>query len=192
MSFVAVPCQSVSRLRLGSSLLLAGRPLSATVFSVSRIRRAHCGISASAAGQLNEAASSKPVRVGILVSGGGRSLENVCERIANGTLKGLDICVTIASKKTSGAIARAQKFAIPTKVIRMRDHDGHTESFSEAVSTVLDEFNVDLVVLAGWMHFYLIPDRYAGKVINIHPSLIPAFCGKGYYGRHVHEAVVCL
>lgn len=135
-------------------------------------------------------ARNSPLKIAVLISGGGRSLENICERIEAGTLTGCEISVVIASKKSAGGIQRAERFGIPTRVLRMRDFDNNTELFSCKVSNLLDEFSVDLVVLAGWMHFYLIPPRYEGKVINIHPSLIPAFCGKGYYGQRVHDAVV--
>lgn len=134
--------------------------------------------------------SSVPKKLAILVSGGGRSLENICERIERRMLTGCQVSVVIASKNTAGAIEKAERFGIPTRVVRFKDFERSSERFSDALSVILDEFGVDLVVLAGWMHFYLIPPRYEGKVINIHPSLIPAFCGKGYFGHHVHEAVV--
>lgn len=133
---------------------------------------------------------SAALNTGVLVSGGGRSLENICARIADGRLTGLSVSVVIASKKTAGALARAEKFDIPSRVVRPRDFDHDSDRFSEALSTVLDEFQVDLVVLAGWMHFYRIPDRFSERVVNIHPSLIPSFCGKGFYGHYVHQAVL--
>ncbi|KAI0560038.1 Formyl transferase [Gracilaria domingensis] len=125
-----------------------------------------------------------------MVSGSGRSLQNVCEQITSGQMEGCQVNLVIASKPTAGAISRAEHFGVPTRVVRQKDYDGNVESFSGAISHLLDEFKIDLVVMAGWMHFYLIPPRYDGKVINIHPSLIPSFCGKGYYGNLVHEAVV--
>lgn len=132
----------------------------------------------------------KPARIAVLVSGGGRSLENICEKIDAGTLTGCEVSLVIASKNSAGAIENAERCGIPTRVLRLKDFERSTERFSDAISNVFDEYDVDLVVLAGWMHFYLIPSRYEGHVINIHPSLIPAFCGKGYFGHHVHEAVV--
>lgn len=132
----------------------------------------------------------KSLRIAVLVSGGGRSLENLSEYIDSGSLTRCKIEVVVASKKTAGAIARAEKRSIPTRVLRLTDFDSDAGRFSDAISDVLDNFEVDLVIMAGWMHFYRIPSRYDGKVINIHPSLIPAFCGKGYYGSRVHEAVV--
>jgi phosphoribosylglycinamide formyltransferase 1 len=130
------------------------------------------------------------VRTGVLVSGSGRSLENICERMEAGTLTGISIDVVIASKASAGAIQRARRFGIETRIVQPGDYRHDSERFSEAVSEVLDSFNIDLVVLAGWLHFYRIPAHFVNKVMNIHPSLIPAFCGKGYYGHRVHEAVV--
>lgn len=130
-------------------------------------------------------------RIGVLVSGSGRSVENLCERIRDGLLQRCDIAVMISSKRKAGALERVQPFKVETRVIRPVDFDKDTERFSNAISTALDEFGVDIIVMAGWMHFYLIPTRYEGRVINIHPSLIPSFCGKGYYGSRVHEAAVC-
>jgi phosphoribosylglycinamide formyltransferase 1 len=147
-----------------------------------RRRTSVCAASAATAGQ--------PLRTGVLVSGGGRSLENLCARIADGRLTGIDVTVVVASRATSGALGRAATYGVPARVVRPVDYDRDAARHSDAVSAVLDEFRVDLVVLAGWLHFYLIPDRFARRVVNIHPSLIPAFCGKGYFGHHVHQAVL--
>lgn len=129
-------------------------------------------------------------RLAVLVSGGGRSVENICERIQNGQLCGCRVCVVVCSKQNAKALDRISRFEIPTRVVRLADHSKNVEKFSIAVSDVLDTFNVHFIIMAGWMHFYRIPDRYLSRVINIHPSLIPAFCGKGFYGARVHEAVV--
>lgn len=137
----------------------------------------------------NEGQKQK-VKLAVMVSGGGRSLENICARIADGQLTGCEIRVVLASKQSAGAIQKAERYGIPAQVLRQCDFDNNTEAFSDAISALLDEYGIDLVVLAGWMHFYLIPQRYEGKVLNIHPSLIPSFCGKGYYGNRVHEAVL--
>lgn len=132
----------------------------------------------------------KVFRIAVLVSGSGRSLQNLCERIHADHLHGCEISLVIASKPSAGALQRAENFGVPTRVIKQKDFNGNIDAFSEAISHVLDEFRVDLVIMAGWMHFYQIPARYDGRVINIHPSLIPSFCGKGFYGNRVHEAVV--
>lgn len=137
------------------------------------------------------AADGERRRLGVMASGGGRSVENLCELIDRGKLKRCEIVMMIASKSNAGALERVQRFGITTKVMRPRDYDD-SSSFSQAISSVFDDFAVDFIVMAGWMHFYVIPDRYLSKVINIHPSLIPSFCGKGYYGDRVHKAVVSL
>lgn len=136
------------------------------------------------------AGSEKRQRIGVLVSGGGRSVENLCERIENGLLQRCDISIIIASRSKAGALQRVERFGIESRVIRPLDFDKDTEKFSSAISAVFDELNIDVIVMAGWMHFYKIPERYEGKVINIHPSLIPAFCGQGFYGSRVHEAAL--
>jgi hypothetical protein len=126
----------------------------------------------------------------VLVSGSGRSLENICQLSQAGHLTGIDVNVVIASKVSAGALKHAYRVGIEYRVIRHRDYDPDSDQCSDAISSVLHESRVYFVVLAGWMHFYRIPDEFANKVVNIHPSLIKAFCGKGYYGHRVHEAVV--
>lgn len=128
--------------------------------------------------------------IAILVSGGGRSLENICEKIDDNHLTNVRVSVVISSKETAAAVNRAQRRDIPTRVLRKKDFET-IDAYSDAISKVCDHYQVHLVILAGWLHFYRIPDRYIGKVLNIHPSLIPAFCGKGFYGHKVHKAVVC-
>lgn len=131
-------------------------------------------------------------KLAVLVSGSGRSVENLCKSIEEGRLTRCEVALVIASKGKAGAIERVKKYGVPTRVIRPIDYEKDIVRFSNAISEILDSFSVDLVVMAGWMHFYVIPDRYFGKVLNIHPSLIPSFCGQGFYGSRVHEAVVRL
>lgn len=130
------------------------------------------------------------IRIGVLVSGGGRSLANLHERIQSGSLRNVEICVVLSSKTTAGATELAKNFNLPVHVLNARDYKGKIPEWSAEVTKVLDKYQPDLVVMAGWLHFYQIPSHYFAKVINIHPSLIPAFCGKGYYGDRVHRAVV--
>lgn len=203
ISFIASPgsSSSSSSIGIGSSLIDAqhGHRNAKSLSELSR-RRSKYGTTRKRApvqrrlqqivAQNLNCSPSRPSKLAVLVSGGGRSLDNICERLEAGTLSGCEVSVVIASAATAGAIQRAEKYAIPTRVVSMKAFERQTQPFSDAVTRVLDEFGVDLVVLAGWMHFYCIPPRYYGKVINIHPSLIPAFCGKGYYGQRVHEAVV--
>lgn len=136
--------------------------------------------------------SSEALKLAVLVSGSGRSVENLCESIEDGRLTRCKIALVIASKGRAGAIERVKRYGIHAHVIRPIDYGRDINRFSDAISNMLDDFSIDLVVMAGWMHFYLIPDRYFGKVLNIHPSLIPSFCGQGFYGSQVHEAVVRL
>lgn len=138
----------------------------------------------------NYSTPSKQVNIAFLVSGSGRSLQNFCEKLSTGELKKCNVSLVIASKSSAGAIQRAGSFGIPSRIVSPKDFAGNAEAFCEKISELLDKFEVQLVVMAGWMHFYQIPPRYFGRVINIHPSLIPSFCGQGYYGKRVHEAVV--
>mmetsp|Transcript_10793 Transcript_10793/g.33048 ORF Transcript_10793/g.33048 Transcript_10793/m.33048 type:complete len:250 (-) Transcript_10793:721-1470(-) len=137
----------------------------------------------------NSGRSRMALDVAVLISGGGRSLENIFERIESGELADVKVKCVVASKASAGGLRRAEARGIPTRVLPVKDFES-VDKFSEAITSTLDEFVVDLAVLAGWMHFYKIPKKYATKVVNIHPSLIPAFCGKGYYGNRVHEAVL--
>ena len=155
---------------------------------VSRRRRRRTTITAS----LPDFSATKRVRsLAVMVSGSGRSLQNLIDKISDGTLTNCSIDLVICSKASASAVDRAAERNIPTVVLQLKDFND-TQAFSDAISNQFDTINPHLIVMAGWMHFYQIPDRYIGKVINIHPSLIPAFCGKGYYGSRVHRAVVSL
>lgn len=127
-------------------------------------------------------------RLGVIISGSGRTLQNFIDRIAARKLEA-EISVVVGSKAGIKGIEIAEAANIPTAVIEKRLYYRDSD-FSNAVTTVLDRYHVDLVVLAGFIHFYLIPDHYSGKVVNIHPALLPAFGGKGYFGMAVHEAVI--
>jgi formyltetrahydrofolate-dependent phosphoribosylglycinamide formyltransferase len=129
-----------------------------------------------------------PTKLGVLLSGSGRTLENFFEKIDVGELP-VEIAVVIGSRRDAYGLVRAQKRDVPTRVIRLKDYPDD-KAFSQAITQVLLEHGVQLVALAGFMHFYYVPEEFRDRVINIHPALIPAFCGKGYYGHHVHEAVV--
>lgn len=130
----------------------------------------------------------KPIRLGVLVSGGGTTLQNLLDRIDDGRLEA-EVAVVVANKPNTLGEGRARDRGIPTAVVRPSEFDS-VEAFSEVVSRELDRHEVDLVCLAGFLVLWRIPERYRGRVVNIHPALIPAFCGKGMYGHRVHEAVV--
>jgi formyltetrahydrofolate-dependent phosphoribosylglycinamide formyltransferase len=126
------------------------------------------------------------LRLGVIFSGGGRTLENLAERIRDGSLPAT-IVVAISSHQEAGGNDRARRQNIPLKVIDYREAG---TSFSEKITAALDEANVELVILAGLVRLYRFPERYAGRILNIHPALLPAFGGKGYYGDRVHAAVL--
>lgn len=131
---------------------------------------------------------TKPINMAILLSGNGRSLQNMLDRIAAGRLSAT-ISVVIASREDAYGLTRAQNAGIPAIVVNPRRY-GNFIKMSHAIETALQEYQVDLIALAGFMCFFRIPEKYRGKVMNIHPALIPAFCGKGYYGHFVHEEVI--
>ncbi|KAK4532393.1 hypothetical protein CCYA_CCYA12G3250 [Cyanidiococcus yangmingshanensis] len=128
-------------------------------------------------------------RVAVLVSGTGRSLENLLQQVKSGALERTQIVVVVASRTDCLAVERAAQWQVPTAVVVARAY-ADSDAFSDAISVVLDSYQVDLVVMAGFMHFYRIPTRYLNRVLNIHPALVPAFCGRGFYGDRVHQAVL--
>jgi len=131
---------------------------------------------------------AKPIRLGVLLSGGGRTLQNFLDRIERGQLPA-QVAVVIASLSNTGGQERAKKRGIPTHVVRRKDFKT-LEEFSAAINRHLAAAKVDLVCLAGFMVLWKIPPQYEGRVMNIHPALIPSFCGDKMYGHFVHEAVI--
>lgn len=131
--------------------------------------------------------SSPPVRLAVLISGGGTTLVNLHEQILAGTLNA-EISLVVASRNCRG-VERSRELGLPTRVIRTGQSAGIV-GYSNAVFDACRRVNVGLVVLAGFLSRILIPDDFSGRVMNIHPALIPAFCGQGMYGHHVHEAVI--
>ncbi len=126
--------------------------------------------------------------IAVLISGSGRSLENLAQRSREGRL-GCEIAVVISSSKKAGGISRARRFNLPCLVID-RDTFPDDASFSHAVFDAVRRFGVDLVVMAGFLKLMVIPDDFARRVINIHPALLPRHGGRGMYGRRVHAAVL--
>ena len=122
------------------------------------------------------------VNISVLVSGGGTNLQALIDKVESGELAGAEIVQVISSREGVFALERAAKAGIRGKVIK--DTDGLLEALAEE--------NTDLVVLAGYMKVLEPPviDAYRGRIINIHPSLIPKYCGKGFYGKRVHQAVL--
>jgi len=136
----------------------------------------------------HNASRRKPVRLGVLISGGGRTLLNLLESIKRGELNA-EVSVVISSLSTVAGVERARNAGLPVKVIRRKDHPD-LEAFSAKLDEELAAANVDLVVQGGWLCLWKIPPRYENRVMNIHPALLPSFGGKGMWGHHVHEAVL--
>lgn len=130
---------------------------------------------------------TRRLRIAVLASGGGRSLENLVQRSGDGSLPADVVCV-VSNDVSAQVLQRAHRHGIPTAVIRPRDH-ADPAGFGAAVFATVEEYAADLVVLAGYLVRLPMEERYVGRVINIHPSLLPAFGGRGFYGHHVHEAV---
>ena len=130
-----------------------------------------------------------PVNLAVLLSGGGTTLQNFIDRIAAGRLDAR-IRLVIASRADAYGLVRAQQAGLPTALIASREYHKDWDRMSAAVTAELVKHEVELIALAGYMCLYRIPPQFEGRVLNIHPALIPAFCGHGMYGHHVHEAVV--
>ncbi|UCG15828.1 MAG: phosphoribosylglycinamide formyltransferase [Phycisphaerales bacterium] len=128
-----------------------------------------------------------PVRLGILLSGGGRSLQYIHEGTQTGSIPAT-IVVVIASRPDAFGLTRARKFGCETLVIEYRAMP--QREFDRKVTAALTRAGVDLVCMAGFLSFWRIPPEFENRVMNIHPALLPDFGGKGFHGRHVHEAVL--
>lgn len=128
------------------------------------------------------------LRVVVLVSGGGTNLQAIIDAVAAGTVTNTQLVGVISNNKGVKSLERAEKAGIPAVCISPKDYENR-DLFNEALLAGVDEFAPDLVVLAGFL--VKIPEqmvqRYSNRIVNIHPSLIPSFCGVGYYGLKVHE-----
>lgn len=131
------------------------------------------------------------LKIAVCVSGGGTNLQAIIDGIENQTITNTEIKVVISNNKNAYALERAKQHGIEAVCIRPKDHESR-EAFNEDFLAKLDSYNVDLVVLAGFL--VVIPPqmivKYRNRIINIHPSLIPSFCGTGYYGLKVHEGAL--
>ena len=137
------------------------------------------------------AAGTKPLRVLVMVSGGGTNLQAIIDRVKDGTITNTEIVGVISNNKNAYALTRAEENRIPSLCISPKDFETR-EIFNGKLLEAVESFEPDLVVLAGFL--VVIPPemirKYENRMINIHPSLIPSFCGKGYYGLKVHEAAL--
>lgn len=131
------------------------------------------------------------LRVGVLVSGGGTNLQAILDAVDNGTITNAKIEVVISNNAGAYALERAKKHNVAAECVSPKDF-ATREEFNEALLAKIDSYNLDLIVLAGFL--VKIPEsmiaKYRNKIVNIHPSLIPSFCGVGYYGLKVHEAAL--
>ena len=130
----------------------------------------------------------KKARLAVLLSGSGTTLENLFVHAEEYGLPA-EVVVVISSRREAYGLERARRRGVPAEVCRPRDFPD-AKTFSDALVTLIDQYRADLVVQAGFMVHWILPDRYSGKVMNIHPALLPAFGGKGFYGHFVHEAVL--
>ena len=137
------------------------------------------------------AAADKPLRVVVMVSGGGTNLQAIIDSVKDGTITNTQIVGVISNKRNAYALKRAEENDIPSVCVSPKDFETR-DIFNEKLLEAVDSYEPDLVVLAGFL--VVIPPemikKYENRMINIHPSLIPSFCGKGYYGLKVHEAAL--
>lgn len=131
------------------------------------------------------------LKIAVMVSGGGTNLQAIIDRVADGTITNTEIAVVISNNYGVKALERAKAAGIPAVCVSPKDYADRA-TFNQALLDTVNSYQVDLIVLAGFL--VVIPEmmieQYENSIINIHPSLIPAFCGTGYYGLKVHEAAL--
>ena len=131
------------------------------------------------------------LKVGVMVSGGGTNLQAILDAVDAGKIRNASIEVVVSNNPGAYALERAKNHGIPAVCLSPKDFESR-EAFNEAFLAKVDEYDLDLIVLAGFL--VKIPEamveKYAHRIINVHPSLIPSFCGVGYYGLKVHEAAL--
>lgn len=134
------------------------------------------------------AISDRPVRLGVLISGGGRTLLNLVNEIQAGQLNA-EIPLVIASPGECSGVDKCDKAGLNCRALNKQDFPS-VALLSDEVFSQCRAHRIDLVIMAGFLRLIRIPDDFQHRILNIHPSLIPAFCGKGFYGSHVHEAAI--
>jgi len=178
------------------AMTLLGKFKSWTVTHVLRARNQHAdrmvNQALDAGRDVTEKAAAPPtekcLRIGALISGGGRTILNLLDHIQQGNLPA-EIRAVISSRSAVSGVDRMKEAGLPVTVIRKKDYD-NLEAFSEALEKQLSQADVDLVVQGGWLCLWKIPERFHHRVMNIHPALLPSFGGQGMWGHHVHEAVL--
>lgn len=135
--------------------------------------------------------TSGKVKIAVLVSGGGTNLQALIDAQKNGIIEHGEICLVISNNPDAYALKRAQAASIKTAVINKKECAGQDE-FENKISSLIDSEGIDIIVLAGFM--CILSEKFTGKypkrIINVHPSLIPSFCGEGFYGLRVHRAAL--
>jgi formyltetrahydrofolate-dependent phosphoribosylglycinamide formyltransferase len=129
-----------------------------------------------------------PIRVAVLLSGNGTTLQNLLDRSADGRLRA-EVVLVVSNRSDAFGLERATRAGVRAAVVERADCPSRDE-FGRRIFDLCREAKVDLVCLGGFLQLLPIPDDFAGRVMNIHPALIPAFCGKGFYGHRVHEAAL--
>ncbi len=134
---------------------------------------------------------TRVTKIGVLVSGGGTNLQALIDAQERGELGNGSITLVIASKPDVYALERAKNHAIEAKVLARKEYDS-IAAYSKALADALEAAEIDLVVLAGFLTIIdeQVYERFPNRILNVHPALIPSFCGKGFYGLHVHEAAL--
>lgn len=131
------------------------------------------------------------LKVVVLVSGGGTNLQAIIDAVKSEQIRNVELSAVISNKKDAYALTRASENGIPGVCVSRKAYETR-EAFEEALLEAVDSFAPDLIVLAGFL--VILPakmtEKYSRRIINIHPSLIPSFCGDGFYGLHVHEKVL--
>ncbi|MCK5114575.1 MAG: phosphoribosylglycinamide formyltransferase [Phycisphaerae bacterium] len=133
--------------------------------------------------------TGKKLRLGVLLSGGGRTLVNITDRIKAGTLDA-EVAVVVASRQCKG-IQVSKATGLDVHLVEYKQYgEERLEEYSQKIAALLDAADVDLVIMAGFLSMWIIPPKYESRVMNIHPALLPKFGGQGMFGHYVHEAVI--
>ena len=132
-----------------------------------------------------------PLKVAVLVSGGGTNLQALIDSERAGKIKSGTLSLVISNKEGAYALERARNAGIPTETV-LKKALGSAEAFEEKILSLLEAYRIDIIVLAGFMSILSerFTSRYEKRILNVHPSLIPSFCGAGFYGLRVHEAAL--
>ena len=141
--------------------------------------------------RMRETMTEPRIRVAVLVSGGGTNLQAILDAAQSEAIHSAEVVLVVSSQPGAYALERAKRASVPTAVLQKRELGGQA-GFEAALEALLREYRVDLIVLAGFLSILSdgFTKQYDHRILNVHPSLIPSFCGKGFYGRKVHEAAL--